>query len=51
MLTPLLFFARLRKHFLAFKLKWEHDRAISRTRDRWEAALRHPAALTEKPQK
>jgi hypothetical protein len=51
MFTPHLYFARLRKHFLAFKLKWEHDREISRTRSRWEAALRHSATLTEKPQK
>jgi len=48
--TLLLYFTRLRKEYLALKLKWKHDKAISRTRSRWEKAVRHPAAPNEKPQ-
>ena len=48
--TLLLYLARLRKQCLALKLKWEHDKAISLTRRRWDYALRHPAAPDEKPQ-
>jgi hypothetical protein len=51
-----LFFTRLRKQYLAFKLKREHDKAIDRTRSRWKDALRkdairHPATATDKPHK
>ena len=51
MRTPRLYLNRLRKQYLALKLKWEHDKAIRRTRSRWDYAIRHPAAPTEKPQK
>ena len=51
MRTLLLYLARLRQQYRALKLKWEHDKAISRTRNRWNYAIRHPAAPTEKPQK
>jgi hypothetical protein len=51
MFTPSLYLTRLRKMYFALKLKWEHDKAISRTRNRWEHAARHPASPTEKPQR
>jgi hypothetical protein len=34
MFTPSLYLTRLRKMYFALKLKWEHDKAISRTRNR-----------------
>jgi len=49
--TLILYFTRLRQQYLALKLKWEHDKAISLTRSRWQHAIRHPAAPIEKPQK
>jgi hypothetical protein len=49
--TLCLFLTRLHQQWLALKQKWEHDKAISLTRSRWEYAIRHPAAPTEKPQK
>jgi hypothetical protein len=51
MLTPLLYLTQLGKKYLALKLQWEHDKAISRTRSRWEHAIRHPTAPAEKPQR
>jgi hypothetical protein len=51
MRAPILYLNRLRKYYLALKLKWDNDKAISRTRSRWDYAMRHPAAPTEKPQK
>ncbi len=50
MRTLLLHLTRLRNHSLALKLKWEHDKAITLTRRRWEHAIRHPAAPNGKPQ-
>jgi len=49
--SPLVYFAKLRKHCLALKLKWEHDKAINRTRSRWEESVRHPATPATKPSK
>jgi hypothetical protein len=51
MRNPLFYLTRLRQQYLALKLKWEHDRAIRRTRSRWDYAIRHPAAPAEKPPK
>jgi hypothetical protein len=45
----LLYLTQLRKQYLALKLKWEHDKAIQRTRSRWEYAIKHPVAPPEKP--
>jgi hypothetical protein len=50
MRTLLLYFTRLRRHYLALKLKWKHDKAISLTRRRWDYANRHPATPNEKSQ-
>jgi hypothetical protein len=50
MRTLLSYLTRLRNRYLALKLKWEHDKAISLTRRRWDYALRHPAAPNEKAQ-
>ena len=46
----LLHLARLRQRCLALKLQWEHDKAIARTRNRWNDAIGHPATSVEKPQ-
>jgi len=50
MRTLLLYLTQLRKRYLALKLKWEHDKAIQRTRSRWVHSIKHPAAPPEKPQ-
>jgi hypothetical protein len=50
MLSLFLYVTRLRKKYVALKLKWEHDKAINRTRNRWKQAIRHPSAPTEKAQ-
>ena len=50
MRTLILNLRRLRKRYVALKLQWVHDKAIARTRNRWNDAVRHPAASAEKPQ-
>jgi hypothetical protein len=50
MRTLFLRLARLRQQFFALKLQWEHDKAIARTRNRWNDAIGHPATPAEKPQ-
>jgi hypothetical protein len=45
------YFTRLTKQCLALKLKWEHTKAIGRTRSRWKEAIQHPAAPHKKPHK
>jgi len=44
-------FTQLGKYYLALKLKWEHDKAINRTRGRWNNAILHPASPSEKRHK
>jgi len=46
----LLYLTKLRQRYLGLKRKWEHDKAIQRTRSRWEYAIKHPVAPPEKPQ-
>jgi hypothetical protein len=46
----LLHLTRLHKQYLALKLQWKHDQAINRTRNRWNDAIRRPAAPNQKPQ-
>jgi hypothetical protein len=46
-----LYFTRLRRWYLALKLKRKNDEAMRRTRIRWERAMRHPATPAEKPLK
>ncbi len=50
MRTLRLYLTQLRQQYVALKLKREHDKAIERTRSRWEYAIKHPVAPPEKPQ-